>query len=409
MSSIENKFASAMLKMMRDRRVPAVVDTLDEAVIHKNRDMVVKQREVKFSDFEAVARLKKRWGLSSDTLPNWRRFWQNNAAILSAKSPLSMGWVLEANDAIVGYLGSIPLLYHYGNRPLLAATASGFVVEPAYRALSIGLVASFYRQANIELFLNTSAIESVGKLARAFQADALPQNDYDTVLFWVLNTRQFGNALLKKFGVRPQLLATGRIICSLALWVEKTFRGRHPGQAFDNFEVTEVSLSEIGNDFEALWLRRLAEKPRLLADRSPEQLRWHFTIPGGGQETKVFRSDLHGRLMGYAVVRSETENETGLRRSRLSDMLVEADEPEVVRSLVARAYHYAKDSGNHVFEVLGFPRNLRRALMGWKPYFRKYPACPFYFKARDRALHQALLTEDSWYACPFDGDTTLMP
>ena len=84
----------------------------------------MRQREVHFSDFEPVAALKRRAGLSSDSLENWHRIWRDNAAVQFAASPLCKGWVLEADGQIVGYLGSVPLLYHL-KQPLLAATASG--------------------------------------------------------------------------------------------------------------------------------------------------------------------------------------------------------------------------------------------------------------------------------------------
>src|SRR5437870_13425296 len=110
-----------------------------------------------------------------------------------------MGLVLEAENKIVGYLGSIPLLYHFGDKPLLAAAASGFLVEPAYRTFGKDLVASFYSQPNIDLFLSTTA-ESVGRLAKAFEVETLPQENYATFLFWVLDAQHFADAVAWNLG-----------------------------------------------------------------------------------------------------------------------------------------------------------------------------------------------------------------
>jgi len=71
------------------------------------------------------------------------------------------------------------------------------------------------------------------------------------------------------------------------------------------------------------------------------------------------------------------------------------------------AYDQAKGAGSHVFEVLGFPENVRSLCSQWHPYERKYPACPFYYKASDAVLHKLLSDGLLWYASPFDGDTTL--
>ena len=409
MPSLEEKIVSALLKVMRNRRSSSAQDESESPLPPAAPLSTVRQREVHFSDFEAVAALKRRAGLSSDSLENWHRIWRDNAAVQFAASPLCKGWVLEADGQIVGYLGSVPLLYHLGERPLLAATASGFAVEPAYRALSIGLLGAFYRQNNIDLFLNTTAIESVGKLAAGFQAQPLPQEDYATVLFWVLDARGFVSAVAKKFGRTDAVSIVGTALGSLALKAKNVFHGGNHISASGRFKVTEILVSEIGDDFEPLWLRKVAEKNRLLANRDPAQLRWHFTVPEDRRETRVLRCESEGRLVGYAVVQSETDQKTGLRRCLLSDMLVEGDDPEAVRSLGAAVYDFAKTFQCHVLEVLGFPTNLRQIFLQWKPYSRKYPACPFYFKARDRALQGILGAAEVWYASPFDGDTTLMP
>jgi hypothetical protein len=107
-----------------------------------------------------------------------------------AKSPLSMGWVLETERGIVGYQGSVPLLYRFGDRTLVAATGTSLAVEPAYRARTIGLLASFYRQPGAELRLITTAIPSVGEISKALGAHA-QQHGSDIVLFWILDPDKF--------------------------------------------------------------------------------------------------------------------------------------------------------------------------------------------------------------------------
>ncbi len=81
----------------------------------------------------------------------------------------------------------------------------------------------------------------------------------------------------------------------------------------------------------------------------------------------------------------------------------------MLEALFVAAYDQAKQAGSHVFEVVGFPAQLREVLQQWNPYERKFPACPFHFKAAAPELHQALLDQAIWYASPYDGDTTLMP
>ena len=151
------------------------------------------------------------------------------------------------------------------------------------------------------------------------------------------------------------------------------------------------------------------EKPALLADRSASSLRWHFTIPGSKRRTIVLCCHSHGHLAGYAVVQNVTDEESGLQRSILADMFVEEDDSELVQTLLVAAYRRARALGSHIFEVLGFPGNIRQIMKRGKPYFRKYPACPFFYKANDEILRQILANEDAWYANAFDGDATIIP
>ena len=114
MPSLEEKIVSALLRVMRSRRSSSAQDGSESPLPPPAPLSTVRQREVHFSDFEAVAALKRRAGLSSDSLENWHRIWRDNAAVQFAASPLCKGWVLEADEQIVGYLGSVPLLYHSG-------------------------------------------------------------------------------------------------------------------------------------------------------------------------------------------------------------------------------------------------------------------------------------------------------
>jgi hypothetical protein len=405
MSSIETRIASSVLRAIRKRR-----NRNHEGlrVQEPSRPLAATLREAQFADFEVIRDLRTRHGLSSDSLDNWDRLWRRNPVIDQLPKKLAIGWVLESENKVVGYLGNIPLLYHYGDRILIAATASGLVTEPAYRACSLSLNAAFYRQNSVDLYLTTTAIEAVGKIARAFQCASLPQPEYDSMLFWVLRSRPFVKAITQKLGLGHPVSAISNTIGSFLLVSDKILRQRRASAKSDTLTMTTIRVDEIGNDFEDLWRQKLKETPRLLADRSPATLRWHFDIPGDIGETHVLCCYASQKLRGYAVVRHEPPNQVnGLRRSIIADMLAAEDDPNILESLLIAAYHDAGEAGSHVFEMLGFPPRIRRLCDRWHPYVRKYPSCPFYYKAADPALHDVLADGIAWYASPFDGDTTL--
>jgi hypothetical protein len=373
------------------------------------RPLPTTQREVRFSDFPAVAALKERWGLGKDTRENWSRLWERNPAMRYAKSQLKMGWVMETERGIVGYQGSVPLQYRLGERELLVATGTSLVVEPAYRGRSIGLLTSFYGQPGVDLLLITTAAPSVEKLCLALRAKTLPQRDYGRLLFWVLDAREFAKAMVTKARLRGAPSAACVCLGSLAVRADTYISRRGAVANPEGFRVTESTLEMIGDEFETFWRRKLMERPRLLVDRSPSSLKWHFMVPGRAPQTWVLccrRSDL---LLGYAIVHHVTDPETGLRRSMLTDLLVAQDDRRVTATLLAAAFEFCARTNNHVFEVLGFPQEVRQILLRWRPYVMSNPSCPFLYKAANRSLNETLADEKIWYAGPLDGDTTLMP
>jgi hypothetical protein len=413
MASLQAKITAAILSMIRKRRTASEVAESNSYVRSTASRVIApaKVREVQFSDFDAVAELKQRWGIAADSLENWERLWHRNPALGSAvqrQTNRPMGWVLEADGAVVGYLGNISLQCRYGARALTAVAAHGLVVEPSYRAVSLTLTAAFFRQKSVDLCLCTTAIEAVGKMAMAFKSTPLPQPDYHSVLFWVLQPYPFARALMTKLNLGPETERVGSVVAALAVGTDKILRRRWPKRSATSLTISEIAPEHMGDDFQALWAEKLKERPRLLADRSLATLRWHFEIPGDLGCARVLCCHKDGELVGYAVLRTDTDPENGLRKSVMADTLVRHDDPEIVKVLWAAAYESAKHAGSHVLEVMGFPPSIRGVCSEWNPYQRKYPASPYYYKAADPALHKELSKAEAWYATPFDGDGTLI-
>ncbi len=409
MSFLEKRVVPAILKTIRTRRKASKEQGGDTQASSAGAVQPAKLREANFSDYAAVTELKRRWGLTADSLENWERLWKQNPALEKVQAERPIGWVLEAEAGVVGYLGNISSTYYYGSKRLEAVTSSGLVVEPAYRSVSLSLISAFYRQKSVDLFLVTTAIPAVGKLARAFKSEPLPQPDYETVLFWVLQPRPFAEGVIKKLEIQSALAPLGSLVGSLAVRMDTLFRNRKPKQSKRSFTVSEIRVEQIGDDFEQLWEQKLKEGPRLFADRRPCTLKWHYQIPGDTGVTSVLCCREQKELRGYAVLRSGTSRMNGLKRSMIADLLVEQNDPEAIRALLVAAYDYARRQGSHTLEVLGFPHSIREVCSEGNPYLRKYPACPFYYKGADATFHKTLLDENAWYATPFDGDTTLMP
>lgn len=406
---MQNPLTEALLKRIRSRTssddtpVPPTA-----AEIFPVDPASLSVREAQFSDFESIHSMNSRLGQGADSRENWNRLWRDNPAIRETHAKARIGWVLEDAGKITGFLGSIPLAYRFQGQVVSAAATCRFAVEPSYRGFTHMLVNSFFRQKDVDLFLNTTATVGAGKMMAALRALPVPQTDYGRVLFWVLHPARFTEAVLRRAGIPRGVSRFGGIAGSFAIGGDIALRGRKPTKISKRFKICNLSLDEVGSDFSAFWQERANQAKYLFAQRSPEVLVWHFNAPGSRKQTNVLAAYSGSKLEGYTILRHEPEKEY-LRRSVIADLMAATDDPELITSLLSAALDSSREFGSHVLELLGYPRKIREVCLLARPYWRDYPACPYYFKARDRALQQRLQNESAWYACPYDGDTTLWP
>jgi hypothetical protein len=362
-------------------------------------------REVRDADLPSIAALQARNGLVQDTAAGWRRLWRDNP-VLADRGRFARGWVLEAPEGIVGFVGSIPLRGFFRGGALRLAAGHALVVQSGYRLHTGRLVSAFLQQEGVDICLTDSANEANSKILRLQKARPLPQPDYGITLFWILNRRRFLRSLARRLGLEGALASAGSLLGAWAMGIEAALRSRGPAKPGRKNRVDAVAPSAIDEDFESLWRRKLADTNSMIMDRSASALRWHFDVPGG--QPVVLRCNRDGRLAGYVILLSHIDK-SGLKRGFIADMLVDGDDPVVARQLLASGFDQAREGGCDVLELMGFPEAIRAICLEWKPHARRLPAPPYLFKAGDPALQSALSAASAWYATPYDGDWTLIP
>jgi len=113
-----------------------------------------------------------------------------------------------------------------------------------------------------------------------------------------------------------------------------------------------------------------------------------------------------GQLDGYLIMIQEETLEIGLIRAKIADMFVVSNDAEVIDALLAVAYESAREKRCHILELVGFPREIRALASVYRPFSRKFPNFPFFYKALSAELSSALQSENSWYPTLFDGDSS---
>lgn len=371
--------------------------------------MKIQIREAQFIDFEAVGALKKRNGL--DVVwheSRWMFLWAENPVFQSIKD-WPIGWVLEENALVVGYLGNIPLRYWYQGKPVLVAAARGFAVDPEYRSHTLKLIAAFFSQKTPDLLLNTSANQTAAEVFKMAHAESVPYSDYDMAPFLVTSPLGFLSATFKHLGLPGILSRLAGILAQPALSIWLKLRGHGPRLRQWQGDLAVLKVNEISSEFDELWQRRQIKLPQtVLAERSSVSLRWHFGHLGAlARQAQVLVARQKGLLVGYIILTREDSPATGLKRYRVVDLFVEDDVPEVIDALFELAYTTAIKNGIHIVELVGFPEKVRARFMMMIPLMRKLPSWQFWY----RALHLEKLPElshpEAWYASSFDGDASL--
>lgn len=399
---ISQVLTNAALALLRERKQRSITELTTPATVRPQL------REAGYEDFDRINALASEYGQGPDSLANWHRLWRDNPAVRAGLAPERIGWVLECSGDIVGFLGSIPLLYQLEGRAVTAAATCRLVVTPQHRSSTVTLVLSYLRQKDIALFLNTTATPAAGRIMSALQAKPLPQSDYGTVLFWVLRPRPFSYVVLRRF-INLEICALFFApFAAAALAVYRVLRQRVPHKKENSYEVTVIPWSELGAEFDQFCVTQTAART-LFAMRNAEWMRWHFLPPHGRRKATMLFCRRAGKLVGYAVIRENDTDPEGLTRVQIADLVADRDDEDAISALFIKAYTLAKQAGVHVIEILGFPESIRRVLLTYYPYSRQYPANPYFYKTSIPDLALNLAQSESWYASPYDGDATLWP
>jgi len=374
-------------------------------------------RELQPADGPAVASLIERVGFDSETQENRGsevsksvdKLRPDNPSLVFGGGRLAPGWVIEAHGDIVGHLGNLPLRYIYKGRDILAAAASGMIVQPGYRSLSAGLVAKFANQENAELLLNTTAAPVPNKIFKAFQFNEVPSPEYDRVFYWVCDAYGFSGVAVRRLGLRGTVASLARppIACVFAARnAQLSWRAVKQGKNLSIDRTNTIDSSR--SDLNIFWETVRKDSSRLLADRCADSLAWHFGGDGNTGRVRFIRCNRRGKLVGYVILASFPAPTIGLRRLRIVDLVALDDSTEIIDVLLSAAHDTARKAKSHILELIGFPAEIRTRAIARRPWTRSLPSWTYLYKTTNQHLNDCLATSDSWYACPYDGDASIM-
>jgi hypothetical protein len=146
----------------------------------------------------------------------------------------------------------------------------------------------------------------------------IPQPDYDVSLYWVVGSREFVGAGLRKKGASAQLARAGALALSGAAALYTKHRHQLGVRPAAGVTISVIEPRAVDDTFDDLWERQ-SRGDRLMAFRDSKTLRWHLA-PSRHQGWPFLVSAYSGRrLLGYAALVRQDAPKRGAEASQWSN------------------------------------------------------------------------------------------
>jgi hypothetical protein len=255
-----------------------------------------------------------------------RHFWEDNPAF---DATWERGWIVEAEDQIVGFLGSVPRRVLLNGKRALSANATSWWVAPEYRRHSLQQLAHFIKQ-KAACHFNTTPSPTVLELIEAFRLTPFPGQAWlrESLLF-IEPQLYLSHRLYARIPALPAKSIFDRLTRPLARGASALQRLRFPSRRRYRWE----ALSRADDRFAELSLQ-LGNRHRLTAERDPASLNW--LLSGERAQDKQLIACVEGtRLVGYALlVERDSGGTPGLTVLDCIDLARANDDPAVVATLL---------------------------------------------------------------------------
>lgn len=367
----------------------------------------IRLREARFEDHAQVAALEAKFELVPKAYPEWRHLWSSNPAYRGIEGAFPIGWVLENADGVIsGYLGNIPLTYELEGKKLLAATTRAWVVDESARGYALLLLGTYFRQRNVDIFLNTSVNASAAEAYNSFQGIPVPVGAWDRSLFWIAHYQGFAESFLRKQGGRTAKPLSYPLAAG-AFLLDRLKRSGFRRAA----RAAEVqACAGFDERFDDFW-KGLREKKShlLLGVRDRETLDWHFKDGLAKGTAWLYTAEHNSGLAAYSVFDRHDYHPVGLTRMWLTDFqcLDNGNAPAYLAAMLKGALKRCREEGIHMLEVTGAGPWMQRVLEGASPHRRQLSNWRYFYKANNPALAEKLRDPAVWEPSFYDGDSSL--
>jgi hypothetical protein len=362
-------------------------------------------RKASLADYEQIAALQIRNGLTQRSYEDWITLWQDNPVYQEWEAQWPIGWVLETESGgIVGWVGNIPSAYQFRKRRLYAATPWSWVVDGSHRGYGMLTLNRLLRQKHVDLFVCSSVSSASEPFTTRLRLSKVPVGAWNKSAFWITNYPGFARIALRMKSVPLAGAIAYPVSAALICWGWSS-----DGWILDRSSISGIEVcSEFDSRFDDFWdeLQRQNENV-LLAVRTRETLAWHFRSALMQQGLWILVTHRSSRLTSYAAFDRQDNPGLGLQRIRLVDFQAHRGSEGALSSALSWMLHKCREEGIHMLEVSGCWLNRPGLPQIVAPYHRTMPSWSYYYKAPDAKLSARLREPVVWAPSCFDGDASL--
>ena len=385
-----------------------------------------KLREARLEDYEQIAALESRFGLTAKPYNEWVHLWQGNPLYRELKTDWPIGWVFEDQDGkIVGSVGNIPLLYELDGRRILVASSRSWVADVEYRSVSLLLLDNLVRQRQVDLFLSNTVGDKAVAAITAYGCSPISVGIWDEVAYWITNYRGFFQSIVAMKNYRltrpfafPSWEGSWTRLKALRARLSKPLSYPLSAAAFlkDRLAKTSVREGEVevkpctdfDDRFDSFWedVKR-NNRHLLLAVRTREVLEWHFKYALLGNRLWIVTAVDGPRLVAYAIFEKSVNPRSGFKQVNLVDYLSLEEGTSMLEPLLAWTLRRCRSEGVHVLEHTGRWMEKGEFIETAAPYRRKLGTWSYFYHTNNPELRVLLNSRQVWTPSLFDGDATL--
>lgn len=317
-------------------------------------------RPISEADFPALQALHRHVGWPERSLAGWRWLHANPARV-SAGAPA--GWVVDGPDGQpAGHVGNLVQRYWLNDQPLHGATGFSIIVTPPVRGASGEMLGAFASQPGMFAAWVFNANPRSQPLYARHGMDPWPEPTHALKLSWIIDpvTLACGRLYRAAYRMAPDLVSR---------WGERLLNNRLSARPRLALPPGVSVLSDFRDQsrYAEFWAALRAEG-RLLADRSPEVLRWRLADPDLTDPPLVIAFNRGSEITGYAMAMVAKSNILEPPVLEILDLEALADDPEAIPALMKALRNAAGQMGAAKLRIQMVSPHLLERLgdLGWR-------------------------------------------